>query len=311
LKYVKMKIYPIGRIRGCSMNCEFCSVKGKPRWAEGRYLFNVVKWLVETRRACHFFIVDDRLEEDLEGTLDFFRMISDKYGSRLCFTVQTRLETAKNTKLLEVMKKAGVRYVFIGYESPIDEDLKVMRKGYSSSNMLEWTKVLRRYFWVHGMFIFGYPSENKASSLTAKEKFEQFRKFICQASLDTIQILLPIPLVGTVLRERLKKAGKIFPLELVPWSKYDGAYPCFRPDDTSARELQEAAIKLMKRVYNPWSLVRILLRIVSFPIYLLRGWRNWYRGWYRDVIKYGGHLLIQRWRKRQKKDKFMERLEKY
>jgi len=169
LKYAKMKIYPIGRIRGCSMNCEFCSVKGKPRWATANYFFNLVKWLRETRKARHFFIVDDRLEEDLDGTIEFFKRISEKYGNRLVFTVQMRLEAAKNTKLLEVMREAGVRTVCIGYESPIDEDLMVMRKGYLVSHMLEWTKILRRYFCIHGMFIVGYPSKEKKDLVGAKE----------------------------------------------------------------------------------------------------------------------------------------------
>ncbi|GAI36954.1 unnamed protein product, partial [marine sediment metagenome] len=107
------------------MNCEHCSLgEDDPRWACACYLFGVVKWLVETRRARHFFLVDDRLEEDLDGTIEFFEMVSEKYGSRLHFTVQTRLEIAKDIKLLEVMKKAGVRADCVGYESPINEDLR-------------------------------------------------------------------------------------------------------------------------------------------------------------------------------------------
>ena len=88
LRYAKMKIYPISRIRGCGKNCEFCSVKGKPRWIDSQHFFNVVQWLVETRRARCFFIVDDRLEEDINGTVEFFEMVSRKYGNRLNFTVQ-------------------------------------------------------------------------------------------------------------------------------------------------------------------------------------------------------------------------------
>jgi radical SAM superfamily enzyme YgiQ (UPF0313 family) len=312
VKYAKIKIYPIGRIRGCSMNCEFCSVKGKPRWACAEYLFDTVTWLVETRRARQFFIVDDRLEEDIQGTIEFFRMIAEKYGSRLYFTVQIRLEAAGNTELLEIMKKAGVRIVCIGYESPIDEDLRAMRKGYLSSEMLEWTKILRRYFWVHGMFIVGYPSKEKKSSISAKETVKRFKKFIRKASLDTIQILLPGPIVGSDLRQRLEREGKIFPLELAPWSKYDGSYPCFRPDNMTLREFQEIPLKLMGKFYNPLSFIRILLRTIVFPIdYFIRGWKNWYRDWDRDVIKYGGYLLIQRWRKKQKSNGFIERLERY
>ena len=312
LKYAKMKIYPIGRIKGCSMNCEFCSVKGKPRWATDNYLFNVVRWLVETRKARHFFIVDDRLEEDLDGTIEFFRMISEKYGTQLVFTVQIRLETAKNIKLLEVMKEAGVRTVCIGCESPIDEELKVMRKGYLSSHMLEWAKVLRRYFCTHEMFIVCYPLKNKKISISAKEIIKRFGKFIRKTSPDTVQILFPVPIVGTDLRKRLEKEGRIFPLELVPWSKYDGSYPCFIPDSMTLQEFQEIPVKLMSRFYNPSSFIKIPLRTVFFPAdYLIRGWKSWYRDWSRDVIKYGGHLLLQRWQRKQKDYKFIERLEEY
>ncbi len=312
LRYAKIKIYPIGRIRGCSMNCEFCSVKGKPRWATANYFFNLVKWLRETRKARHFFIVDDRLEEDLDGTIEFFRMISEKYGNRLVFTVQMRLGAAKNIKLLEVMKEAGVRTVCIGYESPIDEDLIAMRKGYLVSHMLEWTKILRRYFPIHGMFIVGYPLKEKTKQISSKEIVKRFKKFIRKASLDTVQILLPVPIVGTDLRKRLEKEERIFPLELVSWSKYDGNYPCFAPDNMTLREFQEIPVKLMDRFYNPLSFFRIPLRTISFPVdYFIRGWKSWYRDWSRDVIKYGGHLLLQRWQKKQKGNKFTEKLEEY
>ena len=312
LKYAKIKIYPVGRIRGCSMNCEPCAVKRKPHWASAEHLFNTVRWLVETRKARHFFIVDDRLEEDIGGTIEFFKMISSRYGNRLHFTVQTRLDTAKNIKLLEVMKRAGVRVVCIGYESPVDKDLRAMRKGYSSSDMLELTKVWHRYVrWIHAMFMVGYPLKEKKDLVSAKEIFKCFARFIRKASPDSVQILITFPVVGSDLRQRLEQEGRIFPLSLVPWSRYNGIYPCFKPDSMSVRELQGIPIKLMSRFYNPWSLVRIPLRIIPGGIYLVRGWKYWYHGWDRDVIKFGAHLLIQKWQRKQKEDRFIERLEEY
>ena len=296
LRYAKVKIYPIGRIRGCSMNCEFCSVKGKPRWASPQHLFGLVSWLAETRRARHFFIVDDRSEQDFKGTLEFFRLIAKRYGNRLHFTVQIRLETAKRTELLEAMKKAGVGVVCVGFESPIDEDLEAMGKGYSAAKMLEWTKILRKHFWVHGMFIAGYPIEG-GSKINPRETVKRFRQFIRKARLDTVQVMLPIPLVGTNLRQRLDDEKKIFPLGLVSWQKYDGTNPCFQPDKMTVEEFQNAPLMLMKGFYNYWSFFRIGLRIIVFPIdYFIRGWKNWYHGWYRDVIRSAGHILVRRWR---------------
>ena len=312
LRYAKVKIYPIGRIRGCGMNCEFCSVRENPRWASGCHLFNVVKWLAETRRARHFFIVDDRLEGDLEGTFEFFDNVAREFGDSLRFSAQIRLEAAKNTEFLKTMKRAGVGAVFVGYESPIDEDLKAMRKGYSSAHMLEWTRILRSYFWVHGMFMVGYPLKKGGSRLPAKETVRRFRKFIKRAHLDTIQVLHPVPIVGSDLRQRLASEGRIFPLELVPWSRYDGSFACFRPDSMTLKEFQEAPMKIMSGFYNPWSIFRIPLRIFAFLIdYFLRGWRKWHRGWLRDVIRYGGHLLLRKWKRNQKNSGFLEGLTQY
>lgn len=306
----KIEVYPIGRIRGCRMNCEFCSVKGEPRWASAHHLFETVNWLVETRGARNFFIVDDRLEGDLQGTVLFFKLIAEKYGKRLRFTVQIRLEAAKNAELLKIMRIAGVHVVCIGYESPIDEDLKAMKKGYLSSDMLKWTKIYRSYgFRIHAMFIFGYPPDKDRKSINSKEMAERFKRFIKKASFFTIQILHPFPIVGTELRKRLESEGRLFPQNLVPWSRYDGNYVCFFPDNMTLQEIQEIPTELMRWFYSFASFFRIPLRTISFPIdYLARGWERWYYHWYNEVIKYGGHLLLQRWRKRQRKDNFLENL---
>jgi len=306
LKHAKLKIYPIGRTRGCKMNCEFCSVKGKPRSASAIHLFKTVKHLVETRNAKKFFIVDDRIEEDLDETITFFKMVSQEYGKRLFFTVQARLETAKNEYLLRLMKDAGVRVACIGYESPIEVDLKTMRKGYSSSQALAWTKVIKKYFRIHGMFMFGYPIPGSKERNVEKD-IKCFKKFIRKASLDTIQILHPVPLVGTALRKRLEK--RLFPLEVVPWSKYDGSYACFRPEDMSLEEFQQAPLKIMAWFYSPFAFFRVGIRTILFPIdYIARGWSSWFRGWWRDVIKYGGHLLIQKWIRKQKREDFVKKI---
>ncbi len=314
LRYAhQIKIYPVGRIRGCRMKCEFCSVKGAPRWAGARHLFETVNHLVETRGARSFFIVDDRLEGDLQGTMEFFQLIAERYGKRLHFTVQIRLEAARNTALLSLMKQAGVRYVCIGYESPIDADLKEMKKGYLSKDMLAWTKIYRSFgFRIHGMFIFGYPPSPGRKSATVAEMVKCFKHFIKKARFFTIQIMHPVPLVGTELRERLVAEGRVFPLEIVPWSRYDANSACFIPDNMTLQEFQETPTKLMRWFYSFSSFFRIPLKTLAFPVdFLIRGWERWRDYWWHDIFKYGGHLILQRWRKRQKKDKFLEALESW
>jgi len=56
------------------------------------------------------------------------------------------------------MREAGINVVAIGFESPIDEELKAMNKHIKSADMIAFTRVFHKFgFLVHGMFIFGYP----------------------------------------------------------------------------------------------------------------------------------------------------------
>ncbi|MBI4812487.1 cobalamin B12-binding domain-containing protein [Candidatus Falkowbacteria bacterium] len=307
LRFAKTRIYPIGRIRGCGMCCEFCSVKGEPRWADAKWLYETIKWLVETRGAREFFIVDDRVEEDKEGTVKFFKMIAEKYGSYLDFTIQARLGAAKDKEFLAIMKAAGVRRVCIGYESPIDEELKAMRKGINAARMVEFTKQWRESgFFVHAMFIFGYPS---AFKISAEERVRQFKKFIRQAKPDSIQVLRLVPLVGTVLRDQLEKEGRILPLNVVGWEKYDGNFACFKPADMMIRELQESPEIIMRWFYSWTSWVRVPIRTIIMPLdYLLRGWASWYRGWWNDIVRCGARRVLRKIKEGERRGDFLKKL---
>jgi radical SAM superfamily enzyme YgiQ (UPF0313 family) len=314
LRYTKkMKHYPISRIRGCGMNCEFCSVKEKARWASPEHILGTIDWLVDTRRARNFFCVDDHFVEDREGTMKLCGMIAKKYGNRLRIIVQIRLETAKDEELLTAMKKAGINMVCVGYESPIDEDLRAMQKGYLSSNMVEWTKTLRKYFWVHGMFMFGYPPKKKeAGGLCAKEKEKRFKRFIRQAGIDSIQVLHPGPAVGTALRIRLEREGRVLPRGIAPWRRYDGSYALFLPDNMTLEELQETPLRIMKWFYGPLSLYRGIFKTLFFPVvFCLRGFHNWHTSWKKDWLKYSGHRILRQWYQRKENADYLKRIEEY
>jgi radical SAM superfamily enzyme YgiQ (UPF0313 family) len=307
----KIKEYPIGRIRGCGMNCEFCSVKEKARWCSSGKLFENVQYLVETRHAKNFFLVDDRTEEDKTGSIRFFELIKEKYGRSLYFTVQIRLEAAKDKKFLALMRDAGVRGVCIGFESPIDEELQAMRKGYRESDMLKWAQTYHSFgFFIHGMFIFGYPGIK--TSLSAKEKMERFKKFIKQAKLDSIQVLKPIPIVGSELRNRLAREDKLLPLDIVGWEKYGGNHACFVPEDMSVEELQKYPTKIMKWFYHRRSFWQIGLRTLAMPLdYLVRGWDFWYRDWRNDIVRFVGSRIYKKWKQKNDESLFVSQIENY
>ena len=152
--------------------------------------------------------------------------------------------------------------------------------------------------------------------MTAQESVKRYQQFIRRARLDTIQILAPIPLPGTQLRERLRRQNRIYSLEEIGWEYYDGSFPVSQPDEPlSAEELQLSAKKIMASFYQFQYLFRIALTVLFFPglVFFLGniklGWRKWYRHWRNDWIRFTGWMIIKEWSLNFQKDRFLTKLQ--
>jgi len=320
LRYAKIRIFPVGRVRGCGMDCEFCTVKGKPRYAAPERLMAQISLLYETFGAKHFFIVDDLFGQDRLETLRFCHLLHEyQIGIKKRFelTVQIRLDKAKDLEMLGAMRDAGVNVVAIGFESPIPQELEAMDKHLKPEDMIALSRVFYQAgFLIHGMFIFGYPFEKGASiRISAQERVRHFRRFIKKAKIDTIQVLLPVPLPGTKFTQRLKQENRIFPKESIGWEYYDGNFPLFVPDDPMTPEEMHQSIQIiMGRFYRFRHMFHVGLNILSFPIVFLylhnirRGWWKWYRGWRNNLRRFGGWMIVRGWLAKFRRDNFSDKL---
>ena len=239
-------------------------------------------------------------------------------GHRLDFIAQIRLDKAKDKELLMAMREAGINTVAIGFESPIEEELKAMKKAIKPDEMVALARVYHEFgFLVHGMFIFGYPLKDGVEfTMEAKERVKRFRKFIRQAKIDTVQILLPIPLPGTELRARLQAQGKVYPLADIGWGYYDGNFPIFNPDQPlTAEDMQICARQIMGKFYRFKYMFMVGWHIFSFPalVFFLHniksGWHQWYRQWRNSLVRFGGWVVMKGWMSQFKKDAFLEKLQ--
>lgn len=331
LRYGRISIYPVNRTRGCNSNCEFCTVKDQTRTASPLWLARQVIDLVENRGARKFFDTSDHFAANREEAIEFCHLIADyqrKHGLVLDISVQTRITDARYPELLRAMKDANIRMVAIGYESPIDEELLTMNKGYLSKDMVSWSRIFHQFgFYIHGMMIFGYPvtAEHRVG-LTIKERVRRFRNFIHQAKIDTVQVLLAIPFAGTGLRRRLELANRVFPLSRIGWEYYDGQFPLFEPDDGSTpEENMRAVVKIMGTFYNVRNLWRVvvsvlfhfprmfilpLLTLVTFRVnFLIRAFRRWNHDYFRNnILRFGGAFIVKKWKRHLKEDGFLDKL---
>lgn len=332
MRYAKIKLYPITRTRGCNSNCEFCAVRDKARCSSPENMMNQIRYLVETQGAREFFEASDHFAANRKEAIEFCKLLKEyqeTYKIKLKITVQTRITDAKYPDLLEAMKQANIHNVCIGYESPIDEELIAMRKGYLSKDLINWTNTFHEYgFFIHGMFIFGYPRKSDVSHkvIPLSEKAKYFKDFIKKARIDTLQVLLTIPLPGTELRERLIQENRIFTIDQVGWEYYDGQYPLFMPDDgLEPEEIQQIVGDLMYRFYNFSNFWKILKNIlINFPAivftsaftivvgrvkYITLAFNIWHRRYFRNyMLRFGGYFIVKNWFKTFRKDAFLEKL---
>lgn len=333
LRYAKIHYYPINRTRGCNSKCEFCAVKDKARCSTPQRMFNQVKYLAEKHKARHFFEASDHFAANREEAIEFCRLLAEyqkKMKLKFKFTIQTRITDARYPELLQAMKEANVDTVCIGFESPIDQELLAMKKGYKSNDLLKWTEEFHKYgFFIHGMFIFGYPkNEQNQLQISLREKMNYFEHFIKKAKIDTVQILITIPLPGTELRKRLEEQNRLYPLSQIGWEYYDGQFPLFEPDDNvSPEELQKAMLTLMKKYYSFNNFLRIVNHIMfHFPAivffsvitlalgrvrYIVSAFNIWYKNFFRNyLLRFGGYIVCKNWIKNFKKSFFLHKLEK-
>jgi radical SAM superfamily enzyme YgiQ (UPF0313 family) len=342
----RIMFIPLGRTRGCNFVCEFCAVSqhlGHTRSSSPHYVMEEIVRSVE-KGYKDFFFTDDNFAQERDTTAELCKMIAKykrKTGKNLYFSVQVRADVARDEELLELMREADVETLCIGYESPIEEDLKNMKKGLNLKKLDEYTQTLKRHgFLIHGMFILGYPTfkDSKCKlNISLAERVERFWQFISRNDLDTIQIVKPVPLPGTLLEKKLKDENRLYPLSLVSYSKYDGNWLCFEPDaDIDPKDFMLQTDRVLRRFYNLWMIPKLLYQVPLYPFEVgirflsrfLRGLgkgiptgrllkKSYFQARYqaqrkfRDLkLRLGGRIILEKWKRDFEKENFFSTLEK-
>ncbi|MGB2855019.1 MAG: hypothetical protein WBC55_11325, partial [Dehalococcoidia bacterium] len=125
-------------------------------------------------------------------------------------------------------------------------------------------KMLHKYgIKVHGMFI-----------------SEGYSDIYNKLGLDSLQLSILIPLIGSKLYTRVKNA-KQFTVRKFPsdWELFDGSHVVHLPDNMSPLEMQKQTVQALKNFYSRYNATKLLLRgrIGDFGIRLM------------------GYRIIKRW----------------
>ena len=228
--------------RGCTFDCSFCSIvamRGRNfhRFSIARVLEDIED--ARSRGARAIFFVDDNVTLDMPRFEALCRAIIDRGMNDIDYVVQGMTSAIANhgETVAPVMQKAGFRYVFLGIENILDDDLVFLRaaaKNRSRSDASDGSATMQAigYLHRHGMYvvgglIVGNPHDTRES---IEVNLQFARRFI-----DWPYIQHPTPYPGTPMRSDFEAQHLIINDRL---EEYDGTTAVVKTETLDAEEIE-------------------------------------------------------------------------
>ena len=229
--------------RGCTYDCSFCSiVEMRGRNFHTYAIDRVIAYLADARAhgACAIFLIDDNITLDVKRFTTLCQAMIDAGLNNIDYTVQamTSAIAAHGETLAPLMRRAGFRYVFLGIENVLPQDLiflraaaknAVRKEGRTIGNAaIQAVEVLHR----HGMFvvgglIVGNPDDTRESVET---NLDFARRYV-----DWPYIQHPTPYPRTPMTKDFRERGLLVSDRA---EEYDGTTAVVRSEHLAAEEAE-------------------------------------------------------------------------
>ena len=257
--------------RGCTFDCSFCSIIEMRGRNFHTYSFDRVISDIRDARdhgARALFIVDDNISLNVRRFEALCQAIIDAGLNDIDYLVQAMTSSIANhgETLAPLMHKAGFRYVFLGIENILEDDLQFLRAssknikrengqkaGNATMKAIEY--IHRNKMYVVGGLIVGNPDDTKES---VEANLEFARQYI-----DWPYIQHPTPYPRTPMTQDFRDRGLIINEDM---SEYDGTTAVVRTEHLSAEE-----IEYMRWKAERWMKLRHMpVALAHDPMFVLR-----------------------------------------
>jgi anaerobic magnesium-protoporphyrin IX monomethyl ester cyclase len=229
--------------RGCTYDCSFCSIIEM----RGRnfHVYPIERVLADIadargRGAQAIFLVDDNITLDIRRFEALCQGIVDSGFNDVDYVVQAMTSplAQHGARLAPLMRRAGFRYVFLGIENVLDEDLAFLKAAAKNARReggrtvgnatVEAIEHLHRSgLFVVGGIIVGSPGDTR-ESIEANLAFA--RQYV-----DWPYIQHPTPYPGTPMTREFRDRGLIVDDDV---SHYDGTTAVVRTESLDSSEIE-------------------------------------------------------------------------
>jgi radical SAM superfamily enzyme YgiQ (UPF0313 family) len=225
--------------RGCPHDCEYCSVTAL---MGRRFRFRPLEAFIEEFRSLpdrFVFIVDDNIVAQRAAASELFSRLQ---GCGKWWGSQAPITVADDTALLKQMANSGCKYLFIGFESLRNDNLRNVGKGFldASKNADRIHRLQDHGIGILGSFIVGLDEDDAGV-------FDGLYNFIQGNRLETFLISVLTPFPGARLTRRLEEEKRILSRD---WNLYDMNTVVYQPRHFTPDELQTRFNELNRALYG-------------------------------------------------------------
>ena len=233
--------------RGCPHVCDFCYKQAFFEGGRGFYTQTVDAALAEIERlpGRHLYFLDDHLF----GAPRFASALFDGMrGMGRLWQAAGTVTSVLAPRLLEGAVDAGLRSLFVGFETLDASNLREQRK-FQNLNRSYAGAIERLHdlgVMINGSFVFGMDGDDESA-------FERTVEWAVSHGIETATFHILTPYPGTALHARMKAQGRITTED---WDRYDTRHAVFRPARMSAAALEAGYQRAYRDFYRWRSIVR-------------------------------------------------------
>ena len=242
-------MFPVQTTRGCPHDCDFCSA---PKLFGSVYRHKTVDQVINEVMAVKKATIYDKpfvffSDDNMFANKKFSKtLLKELIPLNIHYWTQCDITVGSDEKLLELMRESGCKFIVIGFENLLEENLGEVSawKRRQLANYADNIKRIRSYgIEILGTFIIGMDHDTE-------NYFSKMRDFIVENDLWFFPHILT-PYEGTKLRKRLEKEDRLLDKD---WSHYDNASITFKPKMMTEEELQRGFDWLVHEVLTTISI---------------------------------------------------------
>ena len=233
--------------RGCPHVCDFCYKEAFFQGGKSFYTQTVDDALAEIERlpGCHLYFLDDHLFGDSR----FARALFDGMtGMGRLWQAAGTVQSVLKPELLERAVDAGLRSLFVGFETLNPQSLREQRK-YQNLHR-DYNDAVRRLHdlgvMINGSFVFGMDHDDASV-------FDRTVGWATEQGIETATFHILTPYPGTALYERMHAAGRITTYK---WDRYDTRHVVYRPIHLTPEALEQGYWNAYRDFYRWGSIFR-------------------------------------------------------